>query len=53
MSRFLTWSVLVPVLALALPAVVQAAVETNPQVVVQTAITQLTARIDKDRAALR
>lgn len=53
MSRFLTWSVLLPVLALASPAVVQAAVETNPQVVVQTAITQLTARIDKDRAALR
>ena len=53
MSRFLTWSVLLPMLALASPAVVQAAVETNPQVVVQTAISKLTARIDKDREALR
>lgn len=51
MSRFL--KILVPVLALSVPALVHAAPEPNPQVVVQTAITTLTARIDKDREALR
>lgn len=47
------FKILVPIIALTLPAFVQAAPEANPQVVVQTAITKLTARIDKDRAALR
>lgn len=51
MSRFFT--MLLPMFALSMPAMVQAAPEANPQVVVQTAITKLTARIDKDRAALR
>ncbi|MEO6699780.1 MAG: ABC transporter substrate-binding protein [Paraperlucidibaca sp.] len=51
MSNFL--KVLLPVFALTLPAFVQAAPEANPQAVVQTAITKLTARIDKDRVALR
>lgn len=51
MSNFL--KVLLPVFALVLPTLVQAAPEANPQVVVQQAITKLTLRIDEDRVALR
>lgn len=44
---------MLPILAFAMPVGVQAAPESNPQVVVQTAITKLTARIEKDRESLR
>jgi phospholipid transport system substrate-binding protein len=50
MSNFL--KVLLPVFALMLPTLAQAAAEANPQVVVQQAITKLTLRIDEDRVAL-
>lgn len=54
MNRFLKCvAVLLPVLALSAPAPALAAPEANPQVVVQTAVDSLVARLVKDRKALQ